>query len=302
MKKRNNILKIFGIAAIAGSIALFTACSNTGTTQTPLNQSPATKAVSQSLENQSISLEEAVEIALGNAGVARDDARFTKTSLDNDDLIAHYEIEFLVGSKEYDYDIAVSDGRILELEEEKEEDIPVTAKPEQTKAPAAAETNASVQTTAAQNSGYISVDEAKSIALASAEIAAADAKFEKASFDSDDLIPHYDIEFYANGFEYDYEISAKTGDIIEIGKEKERSRNQAAASSDEYINAETAKEKALSHANVNAADVNYIKAELDTDDGIAHYEIEFKAGAYEYEYKVNAVTGDIINGEKELDD
>ena len=41
-------------------------------------------------------------------------------------------------------------------------------------------------------------------------------------------------------------------------------------------------------------------AEYDLDDGV--YELEFKANGMEYEYAVNAVTGEIVKAEKSRDD
>ena len=42
--------------------------------------------------------------------------------------------------------------------------------------------------------------------------------------------------------------------------------------------------------------------ELDTDDGVAVYEIEFKVGNVEYEYDINAISGEIISSKSEVDD
>ncbi|MCD7858951.1 MAG: PepSY domain-containing protein, partial [Firmicutes bacterium] len=36
--------------------------------------------------------------------------------------------------------------------------------------------------------------------------------------------------------------------------------------------------------------------------GVQVYEIEFDCGGYEYEYEINAATGAVISGKKELDD
>ena len=44
--------------------------------------------------------------------------------------------------------------------------------------------------------------------------------------------------------------------------------------------------------------VNY-ESKLDYDDGIYVYEIEFDAAGYEYEYDINAVTGEIVKSERE---
>ena len=70
----------------------------------------------------------------------------------------------------------------------------------------------------------------------------------------------------------------------------------------EPISVDKAKSIALSHAGVASADVRQIKCELDRDDGMTIYEVEFKAGGYEYDYEINAVTGTILKSEKEWDD
>lgn len=45
-----------------------------------------------------------------------------------------------------------------------------------------------------------------------------------------------------------------------------------------------------------------MKSELDRDDGIIAYEVEFSKGFVEYEYKIDAVTGAVIEFESEYDD
>ena len=63
-----------------------------------------------------------------------------------------------------------------------------------------------------------------------------------------------------------------------------------------------AREAALAHAGVAEADVRDYKIERDTDDGVRLYEIEFKAGGYEYEYEIRAADGAVMKHHKELDD
>ena len=60
-----------------------------------------------------ISKEQAEQIALDDAGVKREDARFDKTDIDRDDGIIKYEIEFFANDTEYDYSIDASDGTIV---------------------------------------------------------------------------------------------------------------------------------------------------------------------------------------------
>ena len=64
----------------------------------------------------------------------------------------------------------------------------------------------------------------------------------------------------------------------------------------------TAKSIALSNAGLTAASVTGLISELDSDDGAAVYEVEFIYGGYEYEYKIDAKSGAIIESDKEIAD
>ena len=68
------------------------------------------------------------------------------------------------------------------------------------------------------------------------------------------------------------------------------------------IDKERAKEIALNHAGVNAENITGYKVELDRDYGGLYYEIEFYSAGYEYEYEINAETGEIVSSQKEIID
>ncbi len=68
------------------------------------------------------------------------------------------------------------------------------------------------------------------------------------------------------------------------------------------IGVEAAKQIALAHAKVAQKDVTFIKAELDTEDGRAVYEIEFYSGNVEYDYDIDAVSGEIISNDFDIED
>lgn len=68
------------------------------------------------------------------------------------------------------------------------------------------------------------------------------------------------------------------------------------------LTSEQALAKALAHVGVNRSSVYNLETELDDDDGVQLWEIEFKAGNYEYEFDINAWSGAIIDWESDTDD
>ena len=73
------------------------------------------------------------------------------------------------------------------------------------------------------------------------------------------------------------------------------------SSGNDYIGIDRAKEIALNHAQMNESDVQFAKAKLENDDGVVEYEIEFYFGRTEYDYTIDAVSGNIIEYDVEYD-
>ena len=69
-------------------------------------------------------------------------------------------------------------------------------------------------TTAEKLSPYITLEKAKEIALAQADVSAADAVFDDKEFDHDDGTAIFELEFTANGVEYEYDVDAVTGKVL----------------------------------------------------------------------------------------
>ena len=63
-------------------------------------------------------------------------------------------------------------------------------------------------------SPYITLEKAQEIALAQANVDAADAVFDDKEFDHNDGTPVFELEFMANGNEYEYDIHAVTGKVV----------------------------------------------------------------------------------------
>lgn len=227
-----------------------------------------------------ITLAEAKEKALTDAGVAAADASFTKEKLDRDDGVYHYEVEFVSAGKKYDYDINATTGDVMEKG---------VKNVQSTQAPVS-------------DTGLITLAEAKEKALADAGITATDASFTKEKMDKDDGRYIYEIDFATANTRYDYEIDAATGDVVDKDVETIHLPVSDPTDTTTYIGADKAKEAALAHAGLTAAEVTFTKAKAEKDDGRHIYEIEFFKGYVEYEYEIDAVTGKVIDFEKDIDD
>ena len=157
------------------------------------------------------------------------------------------------------------------------------------------------------NTGNISLDKAKEIALSHAGLSADQVTFVQANMDFDDGIQKYDIKFYCNGQEYDYEINSSNGQIIQFDYDMEynyipnnnTTNYQSNVNSTANISVERAKEIALSHAGLSADQVTFVKVNMDFDDGIQKYEIEFYYNYREYSYEIDANTGNILSYEQD---
>lgn len=126
---------------------------------------------------------------------------------------------------------------------------------------------------------------------------------------------HYEVELTnAQGTEVEYRIDAYSGKILSFVIDRDddpvppaqtivpagAGTTKPAAARD--IGYAAAKAAALKHAGLTEGGIRELDMELDREDGVLVYEIEFKAGGYEYEYTIDAATGKILAQERELDD
>lgn len=81
----------------------------------------------------------------------------------------------------------------------------------------------------------------------------------------------------------------------EVGKE-------GAAAEKEYIGKEEALNIACSHAEVAEEDAFRVRVDLEREDGIMVYEVDFEDNDNEYDYEINADTGEILKAESERKD
>ena len=228
--------------------------------------------------------EEALEAAINASGFNASDV-FAEADPDIDDVPPHYDVEIKYNGTEYEYKVEAYTGEILETKEEPDDDYRDYKE------------NGNAHTTEAATDIY----SAKEIVLTHAGVKAEDAVFIKEKLDYDDGREEYELEFTVGNTKYEYYVDANTGDITDYSVENKNNETSGTAASGE-INAEKAQEIELSHAGVKASDAYKIETELDYDDGTKVYEVEFKSGRIEYEYKIDASTGAILEHEAEQDD
>lgn len=66
------------------------------------------------------------------------------------------------------------------------------------------------------------------------------------------------------------------------------------------ISGAEAEEIALNHAGLTKDQVTWLRAEYEIDNGRPQYEVEFHYEQWEYDYEIDAETGEILGWDKEL--
>ena len=90
-------------------------------------------------------------------------------------------------------------------------------------------------------------------------------------------------------------ISSKNVEVKDTQKTGE-------ASTSSYITSDEARDIALNNAGLTTSDVRALEVEMDAENGRLVYEVEFKNGANEYDYEIDAKSGEIIKNHVEIDD
>ena len=210
-----------------------------------------------------IGLERAIAIALERVG----GGTVTEFEYDRDD--AEYEVEISFNGREYDVEIDAFTGEIKKFEWERDDDAFSGAPSNQT---------------------VIGRDKAIEIALAKVG-GGTIVEFE---YDRDDA--EYEIEIIFEGYEYELEIDAFTGEIKDFEQERKDDASTPSSSTQTVIS----RDKAIEIALTRIGGGTVVEFEYDRED--AEYEIEIIFEGYEYELEIDAFTGEITDFEREKKD
>ncbi len=251
-----------------------------------------------------IGKDKALEIALNDAGRTADEVKKIKVKLDKENGIKVYEVEFDCENIEYEYEIDAATGKIIV----NDRDIDDDKHDGKYNGKYHGENDMTIDETK-----LIGEDAAKSAALTHAGVDAAKAVFNKLKLDREDGKVIYEIKFTVDTVKYEYDIDAYTGDITEFESHDKKSNNgkfdkeeikidESKLETVKLIGEDAAKSAALAHAGVDVTTAKLDKIELDHDECGVVYEVEFISNGIEYEYDINAYTGEVLKAEKEKAD
>ena len=168
---------------------------------------------------------------------------------------------------------------------------------------------------------FISKDDVKDIIAANMNANVNDLYFEDIDFDFDKGV--YEVEVYYHNDAYEYKVDARTstegGSIIYTDfkyftngiTDDNNSNNSNNNSNNSSTNGSTnnattasipldeAKNIALTHANLTEDAVSLLRTEQEYENGVLVYEIDFTSGDYEYDYKINANTGEVVSYDRD---
>lgn len=273
--------------------ALSLAVAMTGCGGKPvINQQPSS-------QEQLISMEAAQEVALKAANIAAEDAAISATTLNEAAGTSCYKVEFTSGDYAYAYTVNAETGAVMEMSSREKNAVDTQAQTEATVPTAdSATTQSSAVATAQTVTGTVDEEMAQKIALEHAGVKATDATITKSKLDYEGRRQVYEIEWYADGKKYDYEIAVDTGEILSSAYDEKTSGLSVSNSSNVTVSEADAKQTALGRVS-GATQKDIYEWKFDYDDGRPEYEGKIIYGGTEYDFTIDASSGTVIEWETE---
>lgn len=227
------------------------------------------------------------DAALAHAGVAAGDVLEIEIELDSDDHVMTYKVEFLTGSREYEYRINATTGAVVTYETKGRKNA----------------VNQSSGSGTSTGSTYIGEPAAKESALTHAGVAESSTTDVECYLEYEDGKPVcYCVEFKVSKAKYEYEIDLYSGAVLNYAVESYDSSSSGkdsaeASASTSYIGESAALAAALKHAGVAETSLTEKHVELDRDGNTMIYQVEFETRSQEYEYEIDAASGTVLKAE-----
>lgn len=150
----------------------------------------------------------------------------------------------------------------------------------------------------AGTAGGITVNEAKNKAMEHAGVEKESVQFIQVDTDWDDGVQLYEVEFSADGKEYDYEISAQDGTIVKFSVDSEYENNYPQGNQIEGSANQTGitmdQARKIAADQIGEIDESSIYVKQDYDHGRNIYEGKAYDNGIEYEFEIDGLTGKIL--------
>ncbi len=159
----------------------------------------------------------------------------------------------------------------------------------------------------ASKTEYISAEAALAAALKNANTTKDAVKGIDVEMDYENGKMIFDVEFVFEKTEYEYEIDAKTGEIVKVEKEVDDDDDKDDGNDDVItetpsIDKDAALAAALAYAGLSKDAVRDIEVELDKENGKLVYDVSFENAEFEFDYEISASDASVVFSEKEPHD
>ena len=291
--KQNRILKTAKIIFVTNCMLFsLTGCGNTASqAPVPVEESangvdtaPAETGASATGADY-LTLAEAKSIVLENAGLTEESVHFVRTQLDTAQETARYDMEFLCETAAYDYSVNALTGEILSMScESGSYDLAAFS----TSDAAASASEIGVGQTKDGDTEASQPESAQDDSMAGSQSTTAQ------NGDTADS----QAATTQNGNTAGSQTATTQNDSTtnsQTDTKQQQNSNASGASEQQYIGTEAAKLAALNHAGLKSDEVNFVHAHLESDDGIWQYDIEFHKDTTEYDYDIDALTGEVLS-------
>lgn len=191
----------------------------------------------------------------------------------------------------------------------------VSPEPEESAKPEATEAPAEPEEPVVTAVPYIGADAAAEAALKHSKAAQKDADFSSVLLIEQNGMMLYEARFSVQDIQYEYYIDAQNGrveswrktntapapaeDAVVASAETKPEPSPAAAAEPEkdatvLIGEDEAKKLAMGHANISDAELSSISCKLELEGLSLIYDVEMKTKLMEYDYEIDAISGEII--------
>ena len=155
------------------------------------------------------------------------------------------------------------------------------------------------------SSAALTAEQAETIALESLGLTRDQVRFDRSELDYERGVQVWEVEFRYENTEYNFEIDANTGEILRQDVDREGPAKKPETTPSQPVEtpvtltAEQAETIALESLGLTRDQVRFDRSELDYERGVQVWEVELRHENTEYDFEIDATTGEILKQKSE---